>query len=55
MKVLEIISGMVAGGLFIAFILYLAVRILKAGRDAADYNRRIYDNEFRNRYKYPKP
>ena len=47
MKTLEIIAAI----LFVAFILFLAVRILKSGREAADENTRIYEE----RYRSPKP
>ena len=51
MKTLEILTGIVVGAIVVTYILYLAVRILKAGRDAADENRRIYEE----RYRSPKP
>lgn len=55
MKALEVLIGILAGGIFITWILYLAVRCLKSGRNEADRNRQIYDNEFGNRYRSPKP
>ena len=51
MKTIEIIAGILAGAAAFAFILYLAVRILKSGREAADENTRIYEE----RYRSPKP
>jgi len=51
MKTIEIIAGILAGAAAFTFILFLAVRILKSGREAADDNTRIYEE----RYRSPKP
>ena len=51
MKTLEILTGILVGAVVVTYILYLAVRILKSGRDAAESNRRIYEE----RYRSPKP
>lgn len=52
MKTLEILGGILFGAVAITWLLWLAVRIIRNGRDLADRNRRIYDNE--SRYRYPK-
>lgn len=54
MKALEIIAGILAGAVFVTFIIYLAARILKTGREEAERNRRIYD-DYCNRHISPKP
>ena len=46
-QITEIIASILVGAIVVTWVLYLAVRCLQAGRDAADRNRRIYDNEYR--------
>ena len=46
MKTLQIISGIVAGGIFLTWVLYLAVRCLGRARDFKDQYDREVDREF---------
>ena len=43
MKTLEILCGILVGAVVVTYLLYLAARIIRAGRSAAEANRRIYD------------
>ena len=46
MKTFEIIIGIIAGGIFLTWILYLAVRCLGNARDYKDQYDREVDREF---------
>lgn len=45
----HLVAAILAGAVVIGRLLYLAGRCLKAGRDEAYRNRRIYEKEFMNR------
>lgn len=58
MKTLEVISAILAGGIFLTWLLYLAVRCLGNARDNKDRADRMEESTYygaaNERYQYPK-